>query len=166
MASAYVSVRPYDGYFEVLDATTNKPITDFKFESHHAAQQWANGYNAAMTNGVPNTPKKDESRGFQELIGATVIGVATDAVNEAVLLCERDGKPEAYTVYVEIIGGNIPVVSLNAELLSREAVIGSKGNAYSVALLGDQAIHCTCEGFKWRKHCKHLAQAETERNIR
>lgn len=38
-------------------------------------------------------------------------------------------------------------------------VKGSKGNIYSVTKIGGVAKECTCPGFTYRKHCKHLTTA-------
>lgn len=36
-------------------------------------------------------------------------------------------------------------------------VKGSKGALYEVTIVGKHAKSCTCPGFTYRKHCKHLA---------
>ena len=38
-------------------------------------------------------------------------------------------------------------------------VSGSKGNTYTVSIYPNGAKYCNCKGFKFRKTCKHIAQA-------
>ena len=39
---------------------------------------------------------------------------------------------------------------------------GSTGNNYVVVLENEVAYSCTCPGFYYRKHCRHLAEAEEQ----
>lgn len=39
---------------------------------------------------------------------------------------------------------------------------GSTGNKYIVVLEGGVATACTCPGFHFRKHCRHLKEAEAQ----
>lgn len=41
-------------------------------------------------------------------------------------------------------------------------ITGSTGNQYVVVLEDDVAYTCTCPGFYYRKHCRHLAEAEAK----
>jgi len=41
-------------------------------------------------------------------------------------------------------------------------ITGSTGNQYVVVLEDDVAYTCTCPGFYYRKHCRHLAEAEAQ----
>lgn len=38
-------------------------------------------------------------------------------------------------------------------------VKGSSGKSYTINLIGDRYT-CTCSGFKYRKHCKHVKEFE------
>jgi len=40
-------------------------------------------------------------------------------------------------------------------------VDGSKGQVYDVTIVGDTPTECTCTGFKFRRNCRHLAEALT-----
>jgi len=40
-------------------------------------------------------------------------------------------------------------------------VQGSKGQQYTVTVVGDVATKCTCKGYQFRNTCRHLAEALT-----
>jgi len=39
---------------------------------------------------------------------------------------------------------------------------GSKGDTYTVSL-GPKTKTCTCKGFQYREHCRHIAEAQRNR---
>lgn len=59
------------------------------------------------------------------------------------------------------------VVELNGEKVTnfdtserKIDVAASKGGTYAVTVRGGVGVECTCTGFKFRKSCRHLKEAE------
>jgi len=46
--------------------------------------------------------------------------------------------------------------------IQRVKVAGSKGNEYTVMVEDNIAVSCTCQGFAYRKQCRHLKEVEAE----
>lgn len=65
-----------------------------------------------------------------------------------------------YVKDIEYVSGSSVTVDLEDFV---QTVTGSRGEAYTVARK-NQAWTCTCTGFKFRRNCKHIGQAQAQKN--
>ena len=55
---------------------------------------------------------------------------------------------------------NVQFAEPSKSNIQRVTVAGSKGNEYIVMVEDGIATSCTCPGFAYRKHCRHLKEVE------
>ena len=78
--------------------------------------------------------------------GEPFITVRTIAISKVIDLVVHEGDVEAANTGTKYV-----------------YVPGSKGNEYMVTVVDGYGVECTCPGYHWRKHCKHLEIASDKK---
>jgi len=65
------------------------------------------------------------------------------------------------SVSILIVDGQQYIDDGTSNELITVKVDGSKGRKYTVTIMGGNPIECDCTGFKFRRTCRHLAEALT-----
>lgn len=121
---------------DIVTVKTRNPL-------YHARARYANGYIGPEFNEYTGTVVHEKWYGDDK------IGLTTDMRYFPVRVISRER-------IVEVGGAKIDYTPVVSERVTK-VVQGSKGNSYVVTRDGSKTT-CTCQGFSFRKTCKHVQE--------